>query len=73
MKVKMPHEHSPMKSNTRYLGHFAKPSVMAAGHNITKKKASEILHDGTVHGKPLTKKQRGFMGAVASGHSYKKG
>jgi len=28
-------------------------------------KAREILRDGTVHGKPLTAKQRRFMGAVA--------
>lgn len=29
-------------------------------------KAREILRDGTVHGQPLTKKQRGFFGAVAA-------
>ena len=32
-------------------------------------KAKEILKDGTVHGQPLTKKQRGFFGAVAGGAS----
>jgi hypothetical protein len=31
----------------------------------TKAKAREILHDGTVHGHPLTAKQRGFFGAIA--------
>lgn len=30
-------------------------------------KAREILSHGTVHGKPLTEAQRGFMGARASG------
>lgn len=30
-------------------------------------KAREILHDGAVGGKPLTPKQRRFMGAMASG------
>ena len=35
--------------------------------NLTKEKAKTILHDGTVHGKPLTAKQRKFMGARASG------
>ena len=30
-------------------------------------KAREILHDGTVHGKAISKKQRGYFGAVASG------
>lgn len=34
---------------------------------VTKKKAREILRHGKVHGKPLTKKQRGFMGARAGG------
>jgi hypothetical protein len=29
-------------------------------------KARTILHDQTVHGKPLTKAQRGFFGAVAA-------
>lgn len=33
----------------------------------TKAKAKKILHDGKVKGKPLTKPQRGLMGAVASG------
>ena len=31
------------------------------GHENRNRKAREILHDGTVHGKALTKKQRGFM------------
>lgn len=30
---------------------------------ISKKKACTILHEGTVHGKKLTDKQRRFMGA----------
>ena len=34
---------------------------------LTKSKAKEILHDKSVHGKPLTDKQRKFFGAVASG------
>lgn len=34
---------------------------------LNKKKAKEILHDGTVRGKPITKKQRGLMGLIASG------
>ena len=29
-------------------------------------KAKAILRDGTVHGQPLTKDQRGFFGAVAA-------
>ena len=38
----------------------------------SKEKAREILHHGTVHGKELTKKQRGFMGIVASGKKPKR-
>jgi hypothetical protein len=29
-------------------------------------KARQILRDGTVHGQPLTSKQKGFFGAVAA-------
>ena len=35
-------------------------------------KAKEILHHGTVQGKPLTPKARRFMGARASGQPVKK-
>lgn len=34
--------------------------------DLTPSKARQILHDKQVHGKPLTDKQRRFMGAVAS-------
>ena len=34
---------------------------------ISKSKAREMLHDGTVHGKPLTEAQRGLFGIIASG------
>lgn len=34
---------------------------------LTPSKATEILHDKSVHGHPLTDKQRKYMGAVASG------
>jgi hypothetical protein len=33
---------------------------------LTKSKAKEILHDKSVHGHPLTDKQRRFFGAIAS-------
>ena len=39
----------------------------------TKKKAKEMLHHGEVHGKPLTKKQRGLFGVIASGKKPRKG
>ena len=34
---------------------------------VTKAKAKKILRDGTIRGKSLTKKQRGFFGARAGG------
>jgi len=34
---------------------------------LTTAKAKKILKHGEVHGKPLTKKQKAFMGAVAGG------
>lgn len=43
-----------------------------AKHNLSQKKAHKILHDGKVHGKPLTPKQRRFMGARASGTPVRK-
>jgi hypothetical protein len=46
---------------------------MAKRSGPSKEKAKEILRDGTVHGKPLTDKQRKFMGAVASGKARKGG
>lgn len=39
---------------------------------LTKKKAKEILSHGEVHGKPLSTKQKRFMGARASGQPVKK-
>lgn len=36
---------------------------------LSKGKAREILHDKSVHGRPLTGRQRRFMGAVASGRA----
>lgn len=39
------------------------------GRHLTRAKARKILHDKEVRGHPLTKKQRGFFGAVASGTS----
>jgi len=34
---------------------------------VTKAKAKKILRHGSVHGKRLSKKQRGFFGARAGG------
>jgi hypothetical protein len=39
---------------------------------LTKKKAKKILRHGKVHGKPLTKKQKGFFGARAGGAPVKR-
>mgnify|MGYP001571938701 CR=1 FL=1 len=41
-------------------------------HKVTKAKAKEILRDGTIRGKPLTKPQRGYFGARAGGSPTRK-
>jgi hypothetical protein len=43
-------------------------------HNspVTKAKAKKILRDGSVRGKALTKKQKGFFGARAGGTPVKR-
>lgn len=38
---------------------------------LSPEKAGKILHDKSVRGHPLTKKQYGFFGAVAGGNSFK--
>jgi len=38
---------------------------------LTKKKAKKILKHGSIKGKSLTKSQRGFFGAKASGKRKK--
>ena len=38
---------------------------------VTQAKAKKILRHGKVHGKRLTKKQRGFFGARAGGQPRK--
>lgn len=38
----------------------------------TKKKAKKIMQDGTVRGKPITPKQGGLMGVIASGKKPQK-
>jgi hypothetical protein len=44
---------------------------MAKRKVLSAEKAKEILEHGEVHGKPLTPKQRRFMGARASGKPVK--
>lgn len=45
--------------------------MATAGKELSPDKAKEILRDGTVHGKPITGKQRGFFGARAGGAPVK--
>jgi hypothetical protein len=40
-------------------------TIMQNG-GLTPKKAREILHDGTVHGKPITEQQRKYFGYISS-------
>jgi hypothetical protein len=46
-------------------------SYRKGGKVLSKAKAAEILHDGTIHGKPITDKQRRFFAATAYGKNKK--
>ena len=46
--------------------------MMSERRHLSKGKAEEILRHGEVHGKALTKKQRGYMGIVISGKKPRK-
>lgn len=48
-------------------GGMEKAKMPSAGADISPEKARQILHDGTVHGKPITDQQRKFFGAIG-GH-----
>ena len=48
------------------IGKYAMGGSYAAG-GLTSEKAKEILRDGTVHGKPITDKQKRYFGWVAGG------
>ena len=48
---------------------FEDGGMMTKGGKLSAKKARQILHDGSVHGNPLTEKQRKYFGAVASNYA----
>lgn len=48
--------------NDQYAAYGPQPS---SHMDMSSHKAREILHDGTVHGHPLTEKQRGLFGVIA--------
>lgn len=49
-------------------GNYEDEAITYAHGGLTPDKARKILRDGTVHGKPITDKQRRYFGAVASGY-----
>lgn len=58
--------------------HGPKEQMLGAGvirnspARLAQSKAAEILEDGTVHGKPLTGKQKKYMRAIAHGMKPRK-
>ena len=46
--------------------HFGNHAFECIGKKVSKAKAREILHHGSVHGKPLTEKQRRYFGWIAN-------
>lgn len=50
-----------------YVGNHALECVgKSANNKVSKKKAREILHHGSVHGHPLTEQQRRYFGWLAN-------
>jgi hypothetical protein len=82
-KVEMEHTGDPAKAREIAMDHltedpdyYTKLARMEAEKCMTKgdltpQKARQILHDGTVHGQPITEQQRKYFGAVASGSARK--
>ena len=46
---------------------YGDTSIYAAGGSVSSDKAKEILRDGTVHGHPLTDRQKRYFGWIAGG------
>lgn len=53
-------------------GQRDQPGNPHAQGELSASKAKKILKDGTVRGHPITPKQRGYFGLVASGKARKK-
>ena len=63
-----------LKSNYRLQPDLEQPEDFKkakTGKKLSPSKAKEILHDKSVHGHPLTDKQRRFFGAIAGGAPIK--
>lgn len=54
-------------SGIAHNGPYGNYSIYRAGGNVSQNKAKEILRDGTVHGQPLTEKQKRYFGWLAGG------
>jgi hypothetical protein len=59
--------------NMERYGNNDNPAYFQAGGQISPDKAREILHDGTVHGHPITDRQRRFFGAMSNKSKYQVG
>jgi hypothetical protein len=72
----LPRDPDLEKSRPYLKGYSLVPVTITSGHfrnprgegRISRSKARLILHEGEIRGFPLTKKQRGFFGARASGY-----
>lgn len=54
-----------MSHNGLYRTRATRKLKAKKGHSLSPGKAKKILRDGEIRGHKLTKKQRGFFGAVA--------
>lgn len=52
---------------------YGDQSIYRTGGSVSSTKAKEILHDGTIHGQPITDKQRRYFGWIAGGSKAQTG
>ena len=53
--------------------YFSRSSNFKNDSSLKPAKAKEMLRDGTVHGKPLSQKQKGLFGLIAGGGKPSRG
>lgn len=58
----------PLQELSQELSGMGNEMEMRSGGDISAEKAREILKHGSIRNKPLTKKQRGYFGAIAGGN-----
>ena len=61
-------DESRLVSSPLFAGRGGRQKTLGENRPVTRRKARQILHEGQVHGRPLSPAQRAFFGARASGY-----